>query len=258
MISKLKVITVAVAPCMILFTSCGNGTGNQSGDSTEVNTDAGYTSIFNGKDLSGWDGDTVHWSAENGILTGEITPEKPLLHNTYIIWQGGQPGDFELKLQFRITSGGNSGINYRSEKKEGSTYALKGYQADIDGANRYSGQNFDEEGRTTLAYRGQRVTVPESNVAIHEGIKHNAWAAVQVTETLGEAEALLSVIKNNEWNEYLLVAKGNRLQHYINGTLMSDVMDNDTVNRRLKGWLGLQIHSGPPMKVEFKDIQLKQ
>ncbi len=255
---KLTIIPVAAASFLMLLTNCGGGTGRPSGDATDVGTATGFQSIFNGNDLHGWDGDTVHWRAENGILTGEITPEKPLSHNTYIIWQGGQPGDFELKTQFRITDNGNSGINYRSDNKEGSTYALRGYQADIDGARRYSGQNFDEEGRTTLAYRGQRVMVPESSVAIHEGIRNNAWSPVQVTETLGKAEALLSIIKTNDWNEYHLIAKGNRLQHYINGTLMSEVTDNDTANRRLKGWLGLQIHSGPPMKVEFKDIQLKQ
>lgn len=216
------------------------------------------TKIFDGKTLNGWEGDTNYWRVENGHLVGEITPDKPLKTNSFIIWQGGEPADFELTLKFRITTGGNSGINYRSEKLTDIPHALKGYQADIDGANRYTGQNYEERGRTTLAYRGQKVTIPASGLTREQGSKNNAWTAAQVTGSLGANEALKEKIKSQDWNTCRLVVKGNRLQHYINGVLMSDVTDNDTVNGKSKGLLGMQVHVGPPMKVEYKDILLKE
>ena len=114
-----------------------------------------FKSIFDGKTLNGWEGDSKYWRVENGNLVGEITPETLLKTNSFITWKGGEPADFELKGEFNITEKGNSGINYRSEKLPDIPYALRGYQADIDGANRYTGQNYEERGRTTLAYRGQ-------------------------------------------------------------------------------------------------------
>lgn len=216
------------------------------------------TKIFDGKTLKGWEGDTNYWRVENGNLVGEITPDKPLKTNSFIIWQGGEPADFELTLKFRITSKGNSGINYRSEKLTDIPHALKGYQADIDGANRYTGQNYEERGRTTLAYRGQKVTIPATGLTREQGSKNNAWTAAQVTGSLGANETLKEKIKSEDWNTCRLVVKGNRLQHYINGVLMSDVTDNDTVNGKSKGLLGMQVHVGPPMKVEYKDILLKE
>lgn len=213
--------------------------------------------IFDGKTLNGWDGDTNYWRVENGNLVGEIKPDKPLKTNSFIIWQGGTPADFELTLQFRITAGGNSGVNYRSEKVSDVPHALKGYQADIDGANRYTGQNYEERGRTTLAYRGQQVTVPASSLTPKEGSKNNAWTPAQVTNQLGSSDALKEKIKSEQWNTLRLVIKGNRLQHYVNGVLMSDVTDNDTTNGKTKGLLGMQVHVGPPMKVEYRNIELK-
>ncbi|WP_423737835.1 3-keto-disaccharide hydrolase [Chitinophaga caseinilytica] len=250
---KVNPKSISIAAIALLFMHCG---GNAP--ASEAAEGSGFASIFNGKNLEGWDGDTAHWRVENGILTGEITPEKPLSRNTFIIWKGGQPADFELKTQFRITADGNSGINYRSDVVPDEPHALRGYQADIDAARAYLGQNYDEYARTTLAYRGQRVTVPAADIALKAGIRNNAWAPVQVTGTLGDDASLKSVYKPNEWNEYRVVAKGNKLQHFVNGTLLSEVTDEDTANRKLKGWLGLQVHVGPPMKVEFRDILLKQ
>jgi hypothetical protein len=213
-----------------------------------------FVSIFDGKTLSGWECDTAYWRVENGILIGEITPEKPLKSNTFAIWRAGEPKNFELKLQYKISKDGNSGINYRSEKVVGVPYALKGYQADIDGMNYYTGQNYEERGRTTLAYRGQTTKVNAATGT--ESIKNNAWVNTVVVKSQSR-DSLQQFIKANDWNEMRLIVKGNRLQHYVNGVLMSDVTDNDTVNQKLKGWLGMQVHVGPPMKVEFKDILLK-
>jgi hypothetical protein len=221
----------------------------------------GFVVIFDGKTLKGWEGDPAYWRAENGSLVGEITPDKLLKSNTFIIWRGGQPKDFELKLEFRISQNGNSGINYRSEQLKDVPYALKGYQADIDGKNNYTGQNYEERGRTTLAYRGQKTVInPLQNPAatLAEDVKNNAWTGLEVTGSLGQIDSLKTQIKSEDWNECHLIIKGNRLQHYINGILMSDVTDNDVANRKMAGWLGVQVHVGPPMKVEYRNIRLKQ
>lgn len=221
----------------------------------------GFVKIFNGKNLSGWAGDATYWRVENGNLVGEITPSTLLKTNSFIIWQGGSPADFEIKLEFKITKSGNSGINYRSSLITDVNHALRGYQADIDGANRYTGQNYEERARTTLAYRGERVTVdelPNSNDALKDHIKNNAWLVRTVNGSLGKSDELIKAIKSDDWNICHIVAKGNRLLHYINGVLMSDVTDNDTINRKAAGLIGVQVHVGPPMKVEYRNIRLKE
>jgi hypothetical protein len=236
---------------------------NATTSKTKVNKEAGFEKIFNGKNLDGWDGDPTYWSVQNGILVGEITPATLLKTNSFIIWKGGQPGDFELRGEFKITEKGNSGINYRSVQLLDIPFALKGYQADIDGANRYTGQNYEERGRTTLAYRGQVTNIrsQKSEMTLEEvrvKVQKNAWTDLDVTGSLGESDALKTKIKPEDWNEFHLVIKGNRLEHYINDVLMSDVTDNDTVNGKAKGLLGVQVHVGPPMKVMYRNLRLKQ
>lgn len=223
----------------------------------------GFVQIFDGKTLNGWEGDPAYWRVENGNLVGEITPATLLKRNSFIMWRGGMPADFELTLEFRITKAGNSGINYRSEELKDMPYALKGYQADIDGANRYTGQNYEERGRTTLAYRGQKVIIKEQNEpklqgSVQSKVKNNAWTESIVTGSLGNSDSLRNHIKSEDWNECHLIVRGNHLQHYINGILMSDVTDYDKVNGKLKGVLGVQVHVGPPMKVEYRNIMIKQ
>ena len=222
---------------------------------------AGFVKIFDGKTLAGWEGDPTYWRVENGNLVGEITPATLLKTNSFIIWQGGSPADFEIKLEFKITQSGNSGINYRSVLFTDVAHALKGYQADIDGANRYTGQNYEERARTTLAYRGEMVTVnslTNPTDALKDHIINNAWLNRTVTGSLGTAEELITKIKSDDWNTCHIVAKGNHLQHYINGVLMSDVTDNDSVNAKSAGLIGVQVHVGPPMKVAYRNIMLKE
>ncbi|WP_229249392.1 3-keto-disaccharide hydrolase [Dyadobacter sandarakinus] len=226
-------------------------------------SEKGFVSIFDGKTLKGWDGDPKYWKVENGSLVGQITPETLLKTNSFIIWQGGEPGDFELRGSFKIAKDGNSGINYRSEQLTDVPYALKGYQADIDGKNNYTGQNYEERKRTTLAYRGQKTVIKEytgdkTPDAIRANVKNNAWTGFEVTGSLGSSDSLKTLIKSEDWNTFRLVVRGNHLQHYINDVLMSDVTDNDTYNGAKKGKLGVQVHVGPPMKVEYKDLRIKQ
>ena len=226
------------------------------------NEDEDFVRIFDGKTLEGWEGDPAYWSVRNGNLTGKVTPETLLKNNTFIVWQGGEPGDFELKLEVKITEAGNSGINYRSEKIDTIPYALRGYQADIDGEIRYTGQNYEEKKRATLAYRGEKVKInsqpnPDEWGSLSANVKKNCWQSREVVASLGESDSLKANIKSEDWNDIHLVVKGNRLQHYVNGILMSDVTDNDTINRKLSGYLGVQVHVGPPMEVAFRNIRLK-
>ena len=250
--------------CLLLglLTVAGILTSYKSLDSIEYNQ-RGFVQIFDGKTLQGWDGDPRYWRAENGNIVGEITLTTLLKHNSFLIWRGGLPADFELTLEFKIEKSGNSGINYRSEELKDIPFALKGYQLDIDGANNYTGQNYEERGRTTLAYRGQKTIInsqnPEnSTTTIQSRIKNNAWTDLKVSGSLGEASSLVKSIKTEDWNTCRLVAKGNRLQHYINGILMSEVIDKDRINGKSKGLLGMQVHVGPVMKVEYRNIWLKQ
>jgi hypothetical protein len=246
---------------LLMADSCNNSEGNNSNkEDDDTNTDSeGFVQIFDGKTFKDWEGDSIYWRIEKGSLIGEISAATPpLKNNTFLIWRGGLPADFEFKAEYRISKQGNSGINYRSEALKDIPYALKGYQADIDGANQYTGQNYEERGRTTLAYRGQKVTIPATTVLLKEGIKNNAWTAAIVTGSLGDRDSLKTNMKSEEWNECHLIVKGNHLQHYINGVLMSDVTDNDTTNGKAKGLLGLQVHVMPSMKVEYRNIRLKQ
>jgi len=252
-------------PCyllLVVFVVFGCNSASKP-TSEQVDTADGFVPIFDGKTLGNWEGDPAYWRVENGCLTGEVTPTTLLDRNTFIIWKGGAPKDFELKLEFRISKNGNSGINYRSEPIDTIPFALKGYQCDIDGQNRYTGQNYEERKRTTLAYRGQKVIVkvqanPEMPGSLKSNIQNNAWQSVEVTGSLGEPDSLNRYIHDEDWNTCHLVVSGNRMQHYINDVLMSDVTDNDSMNRSFSGLIGVQVHVSPPMKVEYRNIRLKE
>ncbi len=228
-----------------------------------VAVEAGFKPIFDGKTLQNWEGNTSYWRAENGNLVGEITPHNLLKANTFVIYTGEVPEDFELKMDFRITEDGNSGINYRSELLDTIPFALRGYQADIDGKNRYTGQNYEERKRTTLAYRGEKVEIssqvnPGTPGSLYANIMNNAWQSRTVLDSLGNADSLRAKIHPGDWNEVHLIINGNHLQHFINGVLMSEVIDNDSINRSYSGRMGMQVHVGPPMKVEYRNIRLKK
>lgn len=178
-----------------------------------------------------------------------------------MIYEKEQPKNFELKLEYRITNSGNSGINYRSEIIDNAPFALRGYQCDIDGKNKYTGQNYEEKKRTTLAYYGEIVTIPQMPDSIprnnlRKNIKKNCWQTRTITETKSKPQ-LKSNIKSNDWNSAHPIIKGNTMQHYINGVLFSEVTDLDEVNRSKTGYIGVQVHVGPPMKIEYRNIELR-
>ena len=211
-----------------------------------TNDESGFVAIFDGKTLAGWEGDPQYWRVENGALVGEVTPTNLLKVNSFIVWRGGETRDFELKVEYRVSAKGNSGINYRSAMATNySPWAMRGYQADIDGANQYTGQNYEEKGRTFLALRGQVTRLVEGQLP-------------EIISSLGTTNELLSVIKNDDWNEYHLIASGNTMTHILNGRVMSVVIDEDAANRKSAGMIGVQVHVGPPMKIEYRNFRLKK
>ena len=208
----------------------------------------GFKPIFDGKTLTDWEGDPKYWRVADGVMTGEITPETIIKSNTFIIWRGGAPKDFELKVNYRITSGGNSGINYRSvvvpdKVTPSNRFAMRGYQCDIDGQNRYTGNNYEEKGRLFLAERGQVTHVTGARTPV-------------VLSTFGENKDLGTLI-TNDWNSIHLIIRGNLLMHIVNGHLMCVAIDDDIAGRTMEGLIGVQVHVGGPMKVEYRDWRLK-
>ncbi len=256
---KITLIKYALFLLTLFITaSCATSSVSQSKPKKEK----GFVSIFDGKTLDGWDGDPVYWRAEGGNLVGEITPTTLLKTNNFIIWKGGEPADFELKGEFNVTESGNSGINYRSDRLTDVPFALRGYQADIDGRRQWTGQNYEERKRTTLAYRGEKATInaydgPTTPEGIRAKVAKNAWQNRTVTGSLGTSDSLKTRVKTDDWNSFRLVVKGNKMQHYINDVLMSEVTDNDAANSKAKGLLGVQVHVGPPMKVQYRNLMLK-
>jgi hypothetical protein len=205
----------------------------------------GFEAIFNGKTLDNWDGDPKFWRVEEGGIVGESTPDKQVGPNTFIIWRGGKPANFELKLQYKINNT-NSGIQYRSvEMPEAGKWVLKGYQADIDAQNRYSGQLYEERGRGFLAMRGQFTRMWDGGKKTLIG-------------SPGDGDALKAVIKENDWNDFHVIARDNMIVHVLNGHVMCAFIDDDPKGRAMEGLLGFQLHSGPPMRVEFRNILLRK
>ena len=219
----------------------------------ETPGEEGFETIFNGKDLTGWDGDARLWSVKDGVIRGETTKENPARGNTFCVWRAGKLRDFVLKIQFRIQNG-NSGIQYRS--KEHDKWRINGYQAEIENNPGKVGFLYHEGGRGWLVNVGDFMTIDE------EG-KKNAVSKVSDVKAIKEA----GYYKDKDWNEYIIIAQGNFLRHYINGYPTMALIDNDKATdpadpkdrkgSTREGVLALQIHAGPPMVVEFKDIRIK-
>jgi len=208
----------------------------------------GFASMFDGKSLNGWEGDPKYWSVRDGVMTGEITPETVIKSNTFLIWRGGSPRDFELKVDYRITSGGNSGVNYRSvvvpdTVTPANRFAMRGYQCDIDGQNRYTGNNYEEKGRLFLAVRGQVTRVTGTRTPVIES-------------TLGDNKELAALL-TPDWNAIHLTIRGNVLMHAINGRMMSVTIDDDAAGRTMEGLVGVQVHVGGPMKIEYRNWRIR-
>lgn len=232
--------------------------GHSSHKASASQAERGFKSLFNGRDLKGWAGRAEHWSVEDGAITGRTTKEHPARGNTFLIAQHAGANriisDFELRLSFKIVpnspSGfGNSGIQYRS--KDRGNFVVNGYQADFECGTTYSGILYEEGGRGILAQRGQKVV-------IRDNPEKPGNAKIEVTGSVGESAAIQAAIRKQDWNDYVVIARGDHLQHFINGHQTVDVHDEQAAKAAKSGILALQLHAGDPMTVQFKNIRIRE
>ncbi len=265
----------------------GGGGGGRGGAPIPFDNYTGFEKIFNDTTLANWDGDPTFWRAEGGSMVGESTAEKPVTENTFLIYRGSEPDNFELKLEFKMNST-NSGVQYRSRNLTGAVgkWSMCGYQADIDFANTFTGMLYEERGRPgflaprgTVQYaganelkqgqcssglpvppRGQGGGAPAAGAPPAGAAPAAAAAPAPLRGQIGElenGEALKAFIKVSDWNQFHVIARGNTLIHILNGHTTAIFIDDDQANRSMKGLIGLQIHTGPPMKIEFRNVYLK-
>ena len=219
---------------------------------TAPHESAAMKSIFNGKDLSGWDGDPTVWSVKDGVIRGETTAEKPVKSNTFLIWKDGTTQNFELRLSYRCTAANNSGIQYRSKHFTGANekhqWVVRGYQHELRNEKKFpnvSGFIFDEGGkRKRICLAGEKAIWEKDGK--------------QVLGTLIEEAEFEKLFKLDDWNDVVIIAEGNHIKHYLNTRLILDFTDTHPELALLEGVLALQIHAGNPMWVEFKNIRIRE
>lgn len=224
-----------------------------------------FKSLFNGKDLTGWDGLKEYWTVRDGAITGQTTAEKKLPANTFLVWKGGEPKNFELRISFKLTAdteqkSANSGIQIRSKVLDAEKFVVAGYQADMDLAGRYIGMFYEEKGRGIMMKPGEKIkiTTAPAGAAPVEGAKGPPKAhAVEVLGTVSSPEQVKAAYKVGEWNDFVIIANGNHFQQFINGVPTADALDLDEPRFAKSGVIALQLHTGPPMTIQFKNIQLK-
>jgi hypothetical protein len=214
--------------------------------------ESGLKPIFNGKDLSGWDGDPTLWTVKEGAIRGETTAENKAMGNTFLILEEGPLGDFELRLSYRLNATNNSGIQYRSQRigDAKNKWVVRGYQHEIRNEIKMpnvSGFIYSEGG---LAGRGRLCLAGEKAVRDESGQK-------EVLDKLVTQEEFKELFKLDDWNDVVIIAKGNHIQHFLNGRLILDYTDKGP-QALSEGVIALQLHAGKPMWVEYKDIRLKK
>jgi hypothetical protein len=232
-----------LATCLV-FLLLGSGSMAQADET-------GFQPLFNGRDLAGWKGHSDLWSVKDGAITGVTRAEPKLTHNTFLVYTNRTFGDFELRLSYRMV-GGNSGIQYRSRVLRDDIFGpvVGGYQADFEAGPTYTGILYEEQGRGILAHRGQK-TVIQADPADPQ--KHH----VEVVGTVGDSAAIQAAIHQEGWNEYVIIARGNRLQHFINGLPTVEVLDEQETRAARSGVIAFQLHTGPPMLVQFKNVRIR-
>lgn len=237
---------------LALSATCSTTWGNDTATATEAPKEA--VTLFDGESLEGWDGDPRLWSVRDGVIHGETTKENAASGNTFLIWQGGDLKDFELTLSVRCNATNNSGIQYRSKRitddSARNNWVVRGYQHEVRNEEKFpniSGFIYDEGGRN-----GRLCLVGEKATRKADGKK-----VVDAEPLIDEAE-FAELFNLDGWNDVRIVAEGNRVRHYLNGKLILDYTDNHPELACSEGVLGLQLHAGAPMWVEFKDIELKK
>ena len=217
-----------------------------------------FKPLFNGKDLTGWDGDPSFWRVEDGLITGETTKENPIKHgNTFLILKDGDKdavvADFEFRVSFRFAADrtfGNSGIQYRSHrvqdaKNPENKWIVGGYQADCDLKNGYTGICYEERGRAIFCAVGKRMHVTEDGKKEDLG---DAATPDQVKEARKPA---------GEWNDYVVICRGNHCTQVLNGVVVADFIDDQPGKAAASGILALQLHAGAAMKIDFRNPRIR-
>lgn len=213
-----------------------------------------FKPLFNGKDLSGWDGMPGFWSVRDGAITGQTTAEKKLKANTFLIWQGGEVKNFELRLSFRLLADNdqgraNSGIQYRSKVLDAATWAAGGYQADLEFTRPYLGMLYEEKGRGIVMTAGEHIRLLPAGA--------DGKTVIEKTGTPTDPAELAASYRKGDWNEMVIIARSNHFQHFVNGKLTAEATDLDDAKVAKSGVLAFQLHTGPPMTIQFKDVRLK-
>lgn len=230
------------------FTSFAIAADEPAPDGIEKPDKDGFYSLFNGKDLEGWDGDPEIWSVKDGCIVGQTEAEGPkkLTYNTFLILKDKEYSDFVLKFDIKLSKDGNSGVQYRSwlNKDPNKKWSVLGYQADFDGTHTYSGILYGEGFRGILANRGQESEIGDDHTP-------------KMVKEFAKNEDIKKLIKLEDWNEYEVTAKDFTFTHKINDKLMSICTDNDKEQRKEKGIIAIQAHVGPPMKVEIRNIRIR-
>lgn len=244
MIRNLMLATVLLIPISAL--------GADSAETAPAEVE-GMKSLFNGKDLTGWDGDPRLWTVKDGVIHGETTAENPAKGNTFIIWKDGTTKDFELRLSFRCSASNNSGIQYRSKHitdgKVGNQWVVRGYQHELRNETQLpsvAGFIYDEGGK-----RGRIILVGEQATWEKDGKK------IAKSDLIDQA-GYKKLFKLDDWNDVVIIAKGNHIQHYLNNTLLIDFTDNHPEFALTEGILALQLHAGKPMWAKFKNIRIRE
>ncbi len=214
----------------------------------------GFSSLFNGHDLAGWSGNPDFWSVQDGAITGRSSVGTPLKENTFMVWQGGQVANFELRAKFKLVANNdknfaNSGVQYRSRLIDPAHWVVGGYQADMDAGNTYTGMLYEEKGRGILVQPGERIRISGFGPT---GKPQLSPLGVRLAPT-----EIKAAIHASEWNDLIIIAEGNHLRHFVNGMLTAEAVDTDSTKSASTGVLALQLHAGLPMTVQFKDISLK-
>ena len=224
----------------ILLTSCAKIPQRKTAESKERVAESVFKSIFDGHTLKGWSGDPKLWSVQDRSITGVTTDEEPLEYNKFLIWDG-EVENFHLRAKVRLIGNNNSGIQYRSKQlRDKGEYVVGGYQLDIHPQPEYNGMLYHEQGRGIVAQHGQKVMVDQAG---------DKW----VTSTTGPIQQ----IELEEWNTFEIIAIGNKLVHKLNGNVCTEIIDHDREGRLMKGIIALQVHRGPAMRVQMKDVELK-
>jgi len=217
---------------------------------TDEERTEGFVSLFNGQDLTDWEGSPAIWRVENGAIIGETTAEGPahITYNQFLIWKGGEVDDFVLRFDIKCTRSGNSGMQFRSwmNPDTNQPFSVRGYQADIDGEHSYTGICYGEGFRGILCHRGQEAVIEPGRDQPKE------------VRRFAEDADLKKELKFEDWNTYEVTAKDFTFTNKINGHVMSIFTDANPDARKDKGILAIQAHTGPPMKVEVKNIRIKK